>query len=407
MTPLFRKFLGMHWILFVTMVALLGSGVYSIYAAVHFRDGDLAFLTGKWREQINWAMIGSLVFFPAALIDYKWLRWGAFLMYAGGIGMVGALFKFGIEVHGQPIALRLPGIGQFQPAQVAVASTILTMAVVLGEGHKRFMWMRNYLVRFLVSGAVFAVPFLMVLKLGDMGSAMVMLPIAAVIMTVGCIPFRVLISVGLAGLAMVPPVYFLALQPYQQDRIRVPIDMAAGRAVNVKGEGWALDALLKAVGSSGWEGKGVDVASQQANLPNLTQLGIVPKLTAHDDFIFAVVCESFGFRGAAMMVGGFVFLLMMCLTVAFFARDALGRLVVAGVIGLLFAHIFEHIGMNIGLMPITGIPLPLVSYGGTFLVMNLFLFGLVQSVWVHRNMALDEKPVMKPVVRRGPVPGFA
>ena len=155
--------------------------------------------------------------------------------------MVGALFKFGIEVHGQPIALRLPGIGQFQPAQVAVASTILTMAVVLGEGHKRFMWMRNYLVRFLVSGAVFAVPFLMVLKLGDMGSAMVMLPIAAVIMTVGCIPFRVLISVGLAGLAMVPPVYFLALEPYQQDRIRVPIDMAAGRAVNVKGEGWALD----------------------------------------------------------------------------------------------------------------------------------------------------------------------
>lgn len=407
MTPLFRKFLGMHWILFVTMVALLGSGVYSIYAAVHFRDGDLAFLTGKWREQINWAMIGALAFFPASLIDYKWLKWGAFLMYAGGIGMVGALFKFGIEVHGQPIALRLPGIGQFQPAQVAVAATILTMAVVLGEGHKRFMWMRNYLVRFLVSGAVFAVPFLMVLKLGDMGSAMVMLPIAAVIMTVGCIPFRVLISVGLAGLAMVPPVYFLALQPYQQDRIRVPIDMAAGRAVNVKGEGWALDALLKAVGSSGWEGKGVDLASQQANLPNLTQLGIVPKLTAHDDFIFAVVCESFGFRGAAMMVGGFVFLLMMCLTVAFFARDALGRLVVSGVIGLLFAHIFEHIGMNIGLMPITGIPLPLVSYGGTFLVMNLFLFGLVQSVWVHRNMVLDEKPVMKPVVRRGPVPGFA
>ena len=124
---------------------------------------------------------------------------------------------------------------------------------------------------------------------------------------VGCIPFRVLISVGLAGLAMVPPVYFLALEPYQQDRIRVPIDMAAGRAVNVKGEGWALDALLKAVGSSGWEGKGVDVASQQANLPNLTMRGIVQKLTAHDDFIFEVVWECSGFCGAWLLVGGVVF----------------------------------------------------------------------------------------------------
>jgi rod shape determining protein RodA len=107
------------------------------------------------------------------------------------------------------------------------------------------------------------------------------------------------------------------------------------------------------------------------------------------------------------MVGGFVFLLMLCLSVAFFARDALGRLVVAGVLALLFAHTFEHIGMNIGLLPITGIPLPLISYGGTFLVMNLFLFGLVQSVWVHRNAAIEARQAARSEARRRPMPGFA
>ena len=407
MTPLFRKFLGMHWILFGTMVALLAVGIYSIYAAVHFRDGDLSFLANKWREQINWALIGSIAFFPAALIDYKWLRWGAVGMYLMGLGMVGALFKFGIEVHGQPIALRMPGVGQFQPAQFAIASTILLMAVVLGEAHKLIPWMRHYLVRFLVSGAVFGIPFLMVLKLGDLGSAMVMVPVAVVMMVVGAIPFRCLIAVALIALTVIPPVYFFGLKPYQRDRITVTIDMLAGREVDVKKEGYALDNLLKAVGSAGWQGKGCDPATQEANLPNLTMLGLVPKLTAHDDFIFTVVCESFGFRGAALMVGGFVFLLMMCLTVAFFARDALGRLIGAGVIGLLFSHTFEHMGMNIGLLPITGIPLPLISYGGTFLVMNLFLMGLVQSVWVHRNTVIDEKPAPKPVPRPRPVPGFA
>jgi rod shape determining protein RodA len=407
MTPLFRKFLGLHWILFVTMLALMAAGVYSIYAAVHFRDGDLAFLSGKWRDQINWAMVGSLVFFPAALIDYKWIRWGAFGMYAVGLGLLGALFRFGEGVHGQQIQLALPGIGQFQPAQVAIASTILLMAVVLAEGHKRFHWMQHYLMRFLVSGAVFLVPFGMITALGDIGSAMVMIPVAFVMMVVGSIPFRCLLAVLLLGVAMAPPVYYFALKPYQKDRITVPYDIMAGRKVDVKREGYATDTLLKAVGSSGWEGKGMDPAKQEENLPNLTLLGIVPQYTSHDDFIFTVVCETFGFRGAALMVGGFVFLLMLCLSVAFFARDALGRLVVAGVLALLFAHTFEHIGMNIGLLPITGIPLPLISYGGTFLVMNLFLFGLVQSVWVHRNAAIEARQAARSEARRRPMPGFA
>ena len=104
-----------------------------------------------------------------------------------------------------------------------------------------------------------------------------------------------------------------------------------------------------------------------------------------NDFIFAVVCEEFGFRGALLLLAVTSLLFMQCIFVAFFARDQLGRLIVVGVVAMLFVHAFENAGMNIILMPITGLPYPFVSYGGTFLVVCLFLMGMVQSVWIHRN----------------------
>ena len=407
MTPLFRKFLGMHWILFAIMALLLASGVYAIYAAVHFREGEHAELVMKWREQINWILIGSVAYFGAALVDYKWVKWGAVIMYVVSIGLVAAVFKLGVEVNKQMIGLRLPGIGVFQPAQLAIASTILLMAVVLGEAHKIFPWMRHYMVRFLVSGAIFGLPFLLMLKQGDLGSAMVIVPVAVVMLVVGNIPFRCLIAAALIGLIVIPPVYFFTLKDHQRKRIDVTLDLLQGKEVNIKEEGWALTNILIAVGSAGWQGKGVDPSELQANMKNLLQLGLLPQVTSHNDFIFAVVCETFGFRGAAAMLGMFLFLLIMCLTVAFFARDALGRLIVSGIIALLFAHIFEHMGMNIGILPITGLPLPFISYGGTFLIMNLFLMGLLQSVWVHRNAMLEEAAAPRPRLTPRMAPALA
>ena len=409
MTPLFRKFLGMHWILFAAMAMLLASGVYAIYAAVHFRDGEEAHLVDTWHKQINWILIGTVAYFSAALVDYKWVRWGAVIMYVISLGLVAAVFKFGHseEVHGQLLSLRLPGIGAFQPAQLAIASTILLMAVVLGEAHKIFPWMRHYMVRFLVSGAIFGLPFLLMLKQGDLGSAMVIVPVAVVMLIVGNIPFRCLIAAALVGLTVIPPVYFFGLKEHQRQRIDVTIDLLRGKEVNVKGEGWALTNILIAVGSAGWEGKGMDTKQLAPNLKNLLQLRLLPNETMHNDFIYTVVCETFGFRGAGALLALFLFLLVMCFTVAFFARDALGRLIVAGIIALLFAHTFEHIGMNLGILPITGIPLPFISYGGTFLTMTMFLMGLLQSVWVHRNKMLEEEAARRPALSPRSAPALA
>jgi rod shape determining protein RodA len=409
MTPLFRKFLGMHWIIIGIVALLLACGVYAIYSAVHFRDGDHADLSGIWHKQINWVLIGVVVFFSAALVDYKWVKWGALIMYLASLGLVAAVFKYGHSetVHGQLLSLRLPGIGAFQPAQLAIASTILLMAVVLGEAHKLFPWMRHYLVRFVVSGIIFGIPFVMMLKQGDLGSAMVIVPVAVVMLVVGNIPFRCLIAAALVGLAIIPPVYFFGLKEHQRQRIDVTIDMLQGKEVNIKEEAWALNNILIAVGSAGWEGKGLDPKDLPPNLKNLLQLGLLPNLTMHNDFIYTVVCETFGFRGSAALLALFLCLLVMCFTVAFFARDSLGRLITAGIIALLFAHIFEHIGMNIGLLPITGIPLPFISYGGTFLIMIMGLMGLMQSVWVHRNKMLEEEAARRPVLTPRTAPALA
>ena len=404
MTPLFRKFLGLHWILFAAMVVMVAMGIYSIYAAVHFRT-EAAFST-RWNDQIRWVLIGSVFFFAASLIDYKWVRWASLPLYLAGLGLLVLQGMKGKDVYGQTLSLNLGGVS-FQASQFAITAMILLLAVVLGEAHKYIPWLKHYMVRFLAAGMIFAGPFLLVVKQGDLGSAMVMVPIVAAMLLVGNIPFRCLIAVSLIGLIIMPPVYFFALKPYQRDRIQVTIDLLTNRPVDTKGAGWNLTNLLIAVGSAGWDGKGLDAREMPPGQKSMLQLGLTSKSTAHTDFIYASSAESFGFRGAAIMIIGFVFILTMALMISFFSRDQLGRLIAVGIIALLFAHIFEHIGMNIGILPITGIPLPLISYGGTFMVMNLFLFGLIQSVWVHRNaMVEEEKAKTKPARGGRAVPAY-
>ncbi len=386
MTPLLRKFFGINWLLFFPMLATMAFGVLSIYAAVHFRENDLSM---KWNDQIRWMLLGLVVFFVTALVDYKWVKWGALPIYLLGLALMGLLLTKGNEVYGQKISLTLPGIGQFQPSQVAIFSTILFISYILAEGQNVLPLLRLQFFRLLAALLVFSVPFLLILKAKDIGSALVMLPVLGALLLAGNVPFRYLISLLLFGVMVAPLVFFFGLKPYQQERIMVTYKVLAGEKVNTKNEAYALDNILTAQGTAGWDGKGIGGENLEEGNKSLLVLGLVPNKTSHDDFIFCVIAETFGFQGAALLIIGLFFLLTMSLTVALFACDSLGRLLVTGIVGLLFAHCFEHIGMNIGILPITGIPLPLLSYGGTFVMIVMFLFGLMQSVWVHRNKMIE------------------
>ena len=122
-----------------------------------------------------------------------------------------------------------------------------------------------------------------------------------------------------------------------------------------------------------------------SNSSLVTEMGFVPPNVAINDFIFVTIAERHGFRGAAILLLLFLSLLLILIYMSYSAKDMTGRMIIAGFIGLLFFHVFMNIGMCVLLVPITGLPLPFISYGGTFILMMLFMLGLCQSVWVHRN----------------------
>jgi rod shape determining protein RodA len=288
------------------------------------------------------------------------------------------------EVH----RLAIGGLS-FQPAQLGVTSGIIMIAWLMQDLPKLYHRLGNPLVRIVVIAVTSAIPFLMVMKMGDMGSALVWLPVVMVSLLVSGIPFRILSFIALVSSGVLPIMYFVVLPLVSErgpERIDLWIRMNHGEQVDIKGDGYAPHNVSMAVGKAGWKGLGYMATSEQGSLHDKR---FIPHLTAHNDFIFAVIAEELGFRGALLLVLSFALLLIQGLFIAFYSRDIAGRLIVCMVVALFFAHIYENIGMCVLLLPITGIPLPLVSYSGTFVVICMFLLGLVQSVWIHRRNRLD------------------
>ncbi|MEM7387098.1 MAG: FtsW/RodA/SpoVE family cell cycle protein [Verrucomicrobiota bacterium] len=394
MTPLFRKFLGLNWVVFLTMVGLLIFGVFAVYSASWMRTSE--YLVNSYLRQINWIVLGFVVFFVTSLIDYRWVRYLAVPSYVLGLLCLIALRFIGEEKNQAVSWLPLPGGIGFQPSQVAIVAGILCLALLLGEMHHFHPVFRHHLLRLAVAGGLSAVPFFLIVLEPDVGSAFVWIPSVACILLVASIPFRYLIVITQLGLLAVPIAYWFVLKDYQKERIDTFKNMLTGAQVDERGAAWVPRHCVMAVGSAGWAGKGFKGQKLKRQFPDkktITEMnGFIPATVAINDFIFAVIAEEQGFRGSTILITAYLLLLLQCLFIAFYSRDQLGRLLVAGIVGLFFAHIFLNIGMNILLVPVTGLPLPLISYGGTFIVICMFLLGLVQSVWIHRNDTSDSKP---------------
>src|SRR5215831_13549195 len=369
MTPFLRKLLGLNWLLLIVMLALAIFGVIAIYSATYMREDPVA--ADFWRKQAQWVLVGFFAFMVGSLVNYHWIRWGALPLYLLGIVCLVLTKIMGTKVYGARSWLHI-GPLNFQPAQLAVIAGIMVLALFLSQ----FKQMHPML-RLLVCAAIAGAPCLLILLQPDLGEVLIWIPVMLALLFVGAIPVRYLICILLLLFAAIPITANLVLKPYQQARLTA----FAHPDIDKQGASWAINQSLIAIGSGGWAGKGFKAPNTQV------ELGFLPATAVHNDYIFSAIGEQWGFVGGFFLIGAFALLLLTCLFVAFFAGDQLGLLLVIGITALIFTHIFQNVGMTIAMLPITGVPLPLISYSGSFVLMIMFGLGLVNSVWIHRDVS--------------------
>jgi rod shape determining protein RodA len=375
MSSLLRKLLGMNWLLVLLAVGLSIFGVMAIYSATYMRED--VYLTEMWRRQIIWLVVGVVVFFAAALVDYR--RWlnsivVPLLLYLVGLGLLVLTHFKGKTTYGARSWLNL-GPMSFQPAQLAVIATLL---LLVGRVANTENWVGFWptIGRILSCGAIMAPPWLLILIQPDLGECLVWIPALLALLYVARVPKRYLLVIIILGVALVPVVANLGLKSYQRERLTTFLNPD----YDPLGAGWTINQSLIAIGSGGFYGKGFAAPNTQV------QLGFLPATIVHNDFIFAAIGEQLGFVGTVALVSAFGALLLTGLLIAASATDDLGRLASVAIVTLLFTHVFMNIGMTISITPITGVPLPLISYGGSFLVLVLFALGVLESIWIHRRV---------------------
>jgi rod shape determining protein RodA len=267
---------------------------------------------------------------------------------------------------------------RFQPSELAKPITILLMASLVGGYNGKVDTLRDYLKLC----AVLSIPFLLILTQPDLGTGLIVLVLGATIIVCGGAKGKwVLITVGIivvgafavVAMSMTEGMPHL-LKQYQLNRLIVFVDPS----VDPAGNGYNLQQAKIAVGSGGLLGKGVGNASQSGS-------GFLPE--AHTDFVFALLAEEFGFLGSVMLLGLFGWMILATIGLGLRVETPFAKLVCVGVAAMWTFQLMQNVGMCIGIMPITGIPLPFVSFGSSSMVSQLLSAGLVQSVWRHRKKA--------------------
>ena len=364
-------FLSQDWLAVLLAAGLLAAGLAFIYSASW--RGEETGIVGAWfSRQIWWAAIGSGGALALAAVDFRfWIR-RAWWLYLLSLALLVLVLVAGKKVYGAYRWLVVFGV-PVQPSEFAKVAMVLVLARVLGGGaiHPRSFG------TVAVALLLMALPFGLILVEPDLGTAMVLVPTAVFMLFAAGAALRHLLGLallGAGGIALVfTPLARFALSDYQLERIQTFLDPSR----DPLGSGWnALQSAI-AVGSGGLLGKGFLKGTQSA-------LGFLPRTVSPTDFIFPVIAEEKGFIGASLLLLAFAALLTCYLRTAWTAKDPAGSLLATGIASLLFCHVFVNIGMTIGLLPITGLPLPLVSSGGSFMVSTLAGFGLVQSVHVRR-----------------------
>jgi rod shape determining protein RodA len=376
----------MNWLMLAAIIGLIVIGVFFIYSATSMREDSTADL---FRKQILWAVAGLGCYLVTAMTDYRRLRDVSWGFYAMGVILLVVVLFFGTRIYGAKRWLMFLGMG-VQPSEIGKLAVILLGACLLSPSAEKYDKLPSMWLLFALAG----VPMLLVMKEPDLGSALVFLPIVMAMLFVAGSPVRPLVRLMAGGvlavilvlaavalperLGMTPEhqeTFFRTIRLSDYQRERIEVFLHPGK--DPMGSGWNKRQSEIAVGSGGLTGKGFLNGTQNI-------LGFLPRTVAPTDFIFSVITEETGFVGALTVLALYGVLMICGLYAAMVARDKMGRVLCVGIVTMIFTHAFVNMAMTIGVLPVVGIPLPLVSYGGTFMVITLFSLGLIQSVYVRR-----------------------
>jgi rod shape determining protein RodA len=356
-----KRFLSdFDWWLLLAVLALAGIGLIEIYSStIHTK------YAGLHVRQFYWVLLGLVLMWIAVFIDYHYIIEHVPLLY-----LIGVLLLVLVMVIGQSNlgSKRWLGYGPYsiQPSEIFKLILILTLARYFSERRSRVLsWADLFQV-----GVLTIIPFALILAQPDLGTALTFFPILGVGALLAGIRWKMVAVVALAVLLVLPMGWFV-LKPYQQDRLMTFIHSDA----DPLGRGYQIAQSKIAVGSGGLLGKGFLNGSQN-------RLGFVPH--RHTDFIFSVVAEEQGFLGVFVVLLLFAFVIFRSIQHARTARDRYGVFIVMGVVALFAFHVIVNVGVIIGFMPVTGIPLPLVSSGGSSVLTTFLALGLVLNVRMRR-----------------------
>ncbi len=378
-----QKSQNIDWITLILVVGLVAFGLITIanVLAEPFTGAEsgvsdiLKNLNLEYvQKQIVNFLVGLAGLFIMLAIDYSLFRHAIKYIYIGNVLLLVLLLIISEDSRGVMGWFNL-GTRAFQPSELCKVTLILMLSDVASQIVEREGGIKTFKDLGILT-LYFAIPFALVVMQPDMGTAVVLLAIFVCILFISKLSWKFVIGAVVGAAALLPLTYFYILDDKQKMRIQIFLDPS----LDTTGTGAAMHVIRskQAIGSGQMYGKGYFVDG------TLAQLKYVPE--RHTDFIFSGVVEGLGFIGGAILILAYFLLIFRWLWVALHAKDHLGTCIAIGGMGMLLAHVFENIGMTIGLMPVTGIPLPFVSYGGSNLLANMMCVGLVLNVWMRRQI---------------------
>ena len=355
------------------LLALLAIGIV-LFGTVQIRNAQPT--ENYWIKQLIGLGIGIVVMLLIAFNDYRKLLNIAPAFYVFGLLLLVIVLvpAFSLRINGQRAWIKVPGIGQFQPSEFVKVTTAMMLARYFGKHRTGALTLKEVAV----GGFILALPIFLILLEHDVGSVITYLPILAIVLFLSAIRMRYVVATIMLGVVLLPFAYWVGVKThlvknYQQERINVILDP---EKADKRGIGYNTFQSILTIGEGGLLGADTSAAHSQSSLKFLPE--------PHTDFIFAVTAGNSGFVGCILVLLAYMVLLSRMIAGAKRAPDRMGMLVIMAIVGGLTCQIFINIGMELGLLPVIGVPLPLLSAGLASLIATFIAIGFAISVQLRR-----------------------